>query len=323
MEWKGGGKPFGYVYDPKVETIVINKKEKETLLRIFDFALSGKSAYEILTELNSGNTGSQKGKEWSYKTLSYCFAKKRIEFYAGKIENEKGNWEPLISEELGQKLIELNFVTSVASRPRRNIYFLSGSKIAFCGHCGGPVKANTSNVAAGNATNYYVCSRKTMKGKAACPDSRLLNMNVVDEMILTDIAVKSQTKEKLEKIGKEYLSIVNSNNQKLLSDCDTNIQYLLTKQTSSSSAKQAESISSNISALLAKKDELLKKSFDLYDYEILTKSAKIQSLSVQEQKELLRKVLKSVTLKSNSVEINYLFPLDNKGKTSVIFEYER
>ena len=187
MIWKGGGIPFGYSYDHGKDVLIVNNHEKEILQKIFSLALSS-GASAIAEYLNSNSLYSRQNKLWSNITVRYLLSPKRLLFYLGQMDEAKGNWKPLLTQSMYNKLSKINEEKSTSPlKSPKTEYLLTGIGVLYCGYCGSRVKSSITVSKKGNR-EYYNCSCRMVSGKSSCPDSRLVRMDTVDPLVISDVA---------------------------------------------------------------------------------------------------------------------------------------
>lgn len=122
-KWKGGGKiPFPYTYDKNKGILIPDKKQVEVLHKMISMYLSGKSFNKI---------GDIVGMDESVVERR-ILSRTNLGIVPYKGEEFKGKHEPVITEEIYNKIIETN---KLRARSRTERHYLFSGKI-YCGCCG-------------------------------------------------------------------------------------------------------------------------------------------------------------------------------------------
>ena len=185
--------PIGYLNsrDGFNKKVIILDPEKAPLVKfIFEKFSTGLFTLEEIKQMvNKKNLRTKKGKVISNQIMSKLI---RNKFYYGmmewKGEEQKGNYEPLITEELFDKCQRLlkTGKTEEHSKDKKNGDFPL-KHFAICGFCGRPLTASFSTGKSGKKFPYYRCYN------AKCPSK------------------KSIAKKKLEKEFIKYLKKITPN----------------------------------------------------------------------------------------------------------------
>ncbi|MCX6170096.1 MAG: recombinase zinc beta ribbon domain-containing protein [Ignavibacteriales bacterium] len=190
-KWKGGGQPFGYSFDKKTSTLIINPDEKIVILKIFELAKRDYGVTNIADELNTIGFMPRRGKRWSATTVSYMLSPARLKFYQGLTNHDKpGDWEALLSELDYFRLLKIRaeslskFVAP--KRKERTKYLLSAIGIFKCGYCHGPVKSSVT-IKNSEKTLYYYCTSRQSSGENTCKNSRLHKQDLIDHFVITEL----------------------------------------------------------------------------------------------------------------------------------------
>lgn len=196
-KWRGGKQvPFGYVYNPDLEKLVINDYESILVKYVFENFTEGKTLYTISNELIEKGITYSNGKVDS-RNLRYMLKNKT---YCGYQRNH-GNWikslhDPIIEEEIYNKAQEI-----LAEKKRR--FEETGAKIGseavstnlsgllYCARCGARYsKYRTGTKEYGFHLNYG-CYSRHKKVKAMIKDPNCKNthyrMEVLDEIVFNQI----------------------------------------------------------------------------------------------------------------------------------------
>ncbi len=229
----GSNPPMGY----KAETIGIGASVKRilvldedyapTIRLIFDLALSGKGAKEIVNELNRKGIRTNRGKSWGKGVVQYML---RNEAYTGTLLWGKfdPNMEPIRREENHPAIVTKDEFRRVQNsiqqrdphncRPRTlsSDYLLSG--MIFCGKCGHALQG-----CAGKSSryHYYACHNSLRKGKTEC-DAAMVNRERIESALIQRLQDQVLTDENLSKL----LDLTNREIQELNSSTDQQTQSL-------------------------------------------------------------------------------------------------
>ena len=305
----GGQPPYGYSFNEKKNNWVVNNFEKIILLSIFKLAQEGKSLIQIAQELNKRNLPSPKKKKWSYKTISYLFAPRRIEVYAGSIDGVQGKYEPIISIDFAKKILDLKLSGNAKSRPRVNKYLLSGT-IGHCAWCGGPVKTSRSK-SKNKEFLYYQCTRKTLYGKDFCPDSKLILQQTVNDIFLKEIAF---TILRIKNYKKYYKVYQDNEFKKAGKELDILDSKITNKNGQINNFKNNSGIIkcyTEIIELLGRKKDILLSNVEKFDFNEYIKDCNdIKSKPIKTQIDIIKKYFK-VFLHRDYITIEFPFPVDN------------
>lgn len=196
--WSGGGVPYGYSYNKEINKLETNKEEKKVLQRIFTLASEGYGVQKIANDLNSRGITNRSGGKWSSTTITYMLHPVRLKFYCGIRDNERGNWEPLLSEQLFNKIPQHETLTQSSKKKiNRKEFLLSGTNIFICGHCKGNVKASVTTRNNGDKqtkNTYYLCGHRQTRGISQCTSSKLHRQDTIDRLVLDDLKVQLSSK---------------------------------------------------------------------------------------------------------------------------------
>lgn len=316
--------PFGYFWDKDSQSYKVNKKDKECLLFIFKLLDKGVKQKEIVKQLNDLPLKyvTRKKKRWSLTTLGFMLKTKRLLFYAGLDEDgSRGTWEAIITTAYSAKLIEIIGASAPKSRPRKNVFLISGLNIAFCGHCGQTAKSSYVKRLKTKTTDfYYNCSNKEMHGLTACPDSKLVRQNLVNDLILENVTshrinlakIKEYTKAKEEAIILRSNQLIN----KLKNESDKTLDAIY-----HSSSHNPEYVK-KLKSIIAEVDNQLKIKTDKFDFGKF-KFGRFENMNIHEQREVLKNLIRSVHIFKDHIIINYYFATAPNGNTQVSLNYDQ
>ncbi|MHB8840991.1 MAG: recombinase family protein [Candidatus Aquicultor sp.] len=313
--YTGWRMPYGYI--PKDKKPFINPKEARVVKHIFDLALSGKSKRDILYELNNKKIPSQTGKEWSAGTLVYLFKKDKIMFYAGYINDEKDNHEPIIDLATAKKLIAQ--LSAKTLRPHRKEYLLSNIEVLYCGYCGGKAKSASLPIGKDKVMReYYLCTTRQMYGAGSgkCNKSKTVQQKAVNDLVLTDLTIHASNNnlgKYLELYGKKIKTEVNARAKSI----NQEINSLMDKQYKVTSKKELTENAEQLNALMQQRQIILSPFAKIVSVNDIKFAKKIKSLPLQEQKGLIQKLIYRIDLFSDKIIVHYNFGISANGNNNV------
>lgn len=197
-KWSGGGIPYGYRFDPETKSLQINSDEAAILNRIFIAAANGEGSKYICNLLNSEKLQTRFGKKWNITLVSGILFPSRLQFYRGLDEDDlRGDWERLLTEQQYKSILKhkpqlvKRLMSDAPVRTPNENYLLSGLGILKCGYCSGTVKV--VHVVKPNKTRffYYLCTSRQTGGESLCKNSKLVNMESIDTIVLTELKVQT------------------------------------------------------------------------------------------------------------------------------------
>lgn len=318
FRWQGGGIPVGYNYQPENKSLIPDPVFAKVVNIIFSLALDDYSALEIAQELNKRKIRSRKDREWTYKTVSYLFSPQKIEFYSGYVNNQKGNWQPLISTEMAQKLIKKHVVSESAPRPRTNKFLLPGLGIAVCGYCLGPLKSSTTQRE--NKSNfYYLCSNKQMKGSLYCPESKVVNQETVNDKVTESLKSQQRNLKNIQSYTASFITAEKKRAEKELKALNAEINYLLNEQSKKIDKASLAKISETIQAKMQYRNEVLTRSIIDFDFNEFAKYdlKNFYRLSIDNKRAIIKKYISEVRVFTDKIIIVYPFVVTAAGSKSL------
>lgn len=158
-QFTGGFVMYGYdIVDKKY---VVNEREAPIVVQIFEDYASGKSAKDIIHDLNARGLTNKQGKPF---TLNTVYRMLRFERYTGIMrfgdEVFADTIPPIISKELWETvsaIVEANKRAPSRSKGYGK-YLLSGK--LYCGVCGGQLTGEAGTSKNGSVYHYYKCYEK-------------------------------------------------------------------------------------------------------------------------------------------------------------------
>ncbi|PKM93537.1 MAG: hypothetical protein CVU84_15275 [Firmicutes bacterium HGW-Firmicutes-1] len=202
-KWNGGKPAIGYDYSSE-KGLIINEKEKQTVLKIFDMYTKQGCGYSRICRFLNNNLdefSTKNNKSWSYATIKTILDNP---VYAGYIRwGKQLNWEKerrkgttnnytlsegihesIISEELWELTREIRKGKKAPEKITNLHYLLSG--LAKCPVCGASMVSHRTKGALKNGGivyyRYYACSQWANK-KAICKPNLVKAATLEDQVI--------------------------------------------------------------------------------------------------------------------------------------------
>lgn len=223
--YNGGPPPIGY----KIEKVRVNTAMKNTLVpdeefspvvkRIFDMALSGQGAKEVVNILSREGIQANSGRPWTKNHILYIL---RNEVYNGTLvfgKSERNqdlvrkehNHPAIVSKhdfDRVQSLLTERSPNNCKPRTLSSPYLLSG--LLYCGKCGNAMQGCSAK---SGRFHYYACYNVIRKGKTVC-DAKLINKerveNAVIERLKCNVLTDENLSELLELTNRELLKSQNA-----------------------------------------------------------------------------------------------------------------
>ena len=206
--WCGGSVAYGYkVVDGKLRP---DEKTAPTIRYVFEQYAAGVPMKDIIGELTARGIRSQRGGKLTHTTFSRALVNPvYIGKYKYKGEIVEGLAEPLIEEDLFnrvQQRVKANAHAPAASKAIVE-YHLQGK--AFCGHCGSPMTGESGRSKTGDMHHYYTCSARKRKHTCQKKNEKKspLEQFVVDQTIkyvLAPSRTKAIAKAVIAKYDQEF-----------------------------------------------------------------------------------------------------------------------
>jgi site-specific DNA recombinase len=355
--YNGGYPPFGYVKAKvrvgNVEKAKLepNQVEASIVKRIFDMALHGAGAKEIVKTLTRDGLRTRTGKLWSTTAINYIL---RNEVYTGtlvwnskdktfgkalkkppeEVIHTPNSHAALVSKEGFERVRQLLVDRRPKMRHPRTVtsqYLLS--PLLHCAKCGAPM---IGAPAKSGTYHYYRCNNNFKKGKEVC-STPLLSKDKVESFIIGRLKEKVLTdenlsdlvrmvneemgflagrrQERLEEIGRQLESV----NQKLL-------KYYLAFEKGTISdddaAPRIRELRAEQIKLQGAKEEALVELEDTEPKELETEQvlhyvkdlkALLSKGTFMEQKAFLRSFVKRIDFEPGQIAIDYAIPMPAEG----------
>lgn len=321
-----GRPPFGY--DMSKNGYTINKVEVKVLREIFRLILAKKTKTEIIKHLTKKSYKTRTGTDWTYTILQTILNEDKILKYTGRFKNDFGEerlgaWEPIIEDSEKDELLDTLeiYANQKAPKTTREAYLLTQLGIAKCGHCNGPIRATYS--AKTPERKHYQCTHKSTKQKVPKCEFKLLRMDDVDVTILTDLIVRAESINKIEKYIDEYHLEVQDKCSNEIAQADKKLSDLLKKQLTASTIKDIDKINNKISSNLEYRKNKIIESISKFDVKLLRKAKNIKAMKIESQRKLIQNCIEKIWLYSDQIVVCYKFPIDKDLGSIVKFEYTR
>lgn len=305
---------YGYNYDKKSQKTTVIPSQAIIIKRIFDEFINGKPIAKIASDLNKEG---KYGKTTSWKPNSLrSLLKNRI--YYGVIEYKgeiyKGEHAPIISKEtydLAQieraKRREITVKRTNNPRPFQSKYMLSGH--LRCGYCGARITLYVSKPRKdGTKLLKYHCINR----RKTC-DSEMYLLSDLEEIVMSEIAkfkldedsmsrMSKKPKPQIDKeaIKNEIVSLDNRLNR--LNDLYLNNMIDMEKL-----KKESSNIITTKKTLQNQLETDLEELNTKKQVETLTtlRELDLKKLSYSDKKSLVDKLISSISVKTNSIEITW------------------
>ncbi|MCU1692977.1 MAG: Site-specific recombinase [Frankiales bacterium] len=149
--WNGGQRVYGYEVVPVAERapgeppLRVVEAEAEVVRDVAERVLAGESLRGIARTLTEAGVTTTTGKTWTGSALRKVLVRPTtagLRATGGEVVG-KGQWEPLLSEDVWRGVVALLSDPSRKTTTRYTRTYL-GSGIYLCGVCGGPLTGNTT-----------------------------------------------------------------------------------------------------------------------------------------------------------------------------------
>ncbi|MBP2651942.1 MAG: hypothetical protein H6Q74_2767 [Firmicutes bacterium] len=220
----GGGIPYGYDYDKKTKSLVINPIQAEAVKQTFDLYLSGQYGFQALAdELTSLGFKSQKSGTMT-KDQVKCILKSP--FIAGLIKHldrhYPGQHAAIIDLATWEKAQNLMAERSTPIPIKADTNLLTG--LIWCGNCGARMRFKSRSWHSANASGknfYYICYGRA-GFKAMAPEycsSPYHSASEINAKVIRQLSEYSFDPEQIkELVGQAFQPVDNTPNQTALHD---------------------------------------------------------------------------------------------------------
>lgn len=291
--------PIGYRYiDGK---LVVEPYEKQQILDICELYLKGYGATRILDEM----------KRRGYRTSYGCWKNRSTvnsvlfnPVYRGKVTfngiEYDGQHERLISEELYSKLLEQRELRRKGSAFKRSL-MLSG--LLWCEHCGGRVAGKNIR-----GKQYYACYSATKSSKHMIKDPNCplpkFDAEKLDEQVISMVMdIYNHCDRYIEQHKEEYGETDTMIFDKRIELLDRQMKRLLDLyqyeeiETDEVRAR-IEEIQNEKSALLKRKDEIIRYDYDGFKETVEALGRDWEHLSIDEKRDYMMDVIQKIVINS-------------------------
>jgi len=346
-QFAGHDPGYGYIYDPKVKKAGITIKDGKIRIdpvkakivkKLFEMSIDGYSGRQMVRWLHDKKIKSPTGNDWwapgvvntllSNELYSgvYWYGKFRNKLRhnqkAKKIKVDREQWIKLELPHL-RIVSRKNFLLSKKAMKRRykkpgktkHFYLLRG--IGRCGYC----KASLHGSQSGNKTSYYRCGgRSRIDGQSSKCPMRMIKQEILDDIVLKAVegVVADPQGAKEYAIGKEEARINNTVTEREITKVEKKLCRLLDAYTDGAITLveykgKKKKLEQEMDAL--KKDivrfESHPENIDIEDWTKIVKDS-MESLTKQQQRQLLDVVMDNLELKNGNVRIRLAIPGVNR-----------
>jgi len=329
--WTGGKPPLGYYYDAadKNRPVKIEPKEAEIVKKILNLSLTMPKV-KLCDYINAESFTFRNKDKLTPRMVRRLLERNRLRFYAGLRLNSHGNeipanWDAIISRTEYIKLMDAkkSRTTTWLTEPT---YLLTGLGIFRCGYCGLSVKI-TYNKQRGDK-KYYYCSGY-YRGRKFCKNSKSVDMNFIDKIIIDDIIKRIWNIDIIEK------------GYKLLSESDDSaIEYRLKHQLNEAQKKRERlihavendmltyaEVENRMAKIREQITQIERKMAELYQDQILIDPNELYnrreailnlpSFELSAKREIIQLLIEKIILYPQNLFITYRFPITLTGKREV------
>lgn len=236
--WRGGGnQPYGYIYDIKLQSLIIDEYEAMIIKEIFDLYLNGNGMNSIARSLTEKGYKTRVDTNWNMRQVRRILTNETL---IGLIKHNdelyEGLHEAIIDPDVFKEVQDV--MKSRSKKGGSTKYLLGG--MMFCGHCGGRIKATWSR-SGKNAKKYYhyMCYSVAGAPEHMVKDKycvgRCWEMNKLDKIIVDELVKRSLNSAELRK-AYEYehsnLNVIDINKsgdilEKKIKEVDNKINKLM------------------------------------------------------------------------------------------------
>ena len=206
--YNGSAPAIGYKID-KVSVggtlknkLVMDEDNSAIVRRIFDMALAGQGAKEIVNTLNREGIRTNRGKQWSKGHVLYML---RNEVYTGTLVwgksdpdrdpvRREGNHPAIVSMDEFRKLqglIQQRSPKNCKPRSLTSDYLLSG--LVYCGLCDYAMQGCSAK---SGQFHYYACHNSIRKGKVVCK-ANMVNRDRIETQVIKALKARVLTEDNL------------------------------------------------------------------------------------------------------------------------------
>jgi DNA invertase Pin-like site-specific DNA recombinase len=157
----GGSRPFGWV---DLARSAIDPTEAAVIQDCAERVLAGESPYSVATWLNREGIRTSRGRDWHVSVLKRMLTSPTLagfSTYKGKVV-AKGQWEPILDEDLHQLLVQRLSYGTGAAASRARVALLP--KMVWCGICGYELVTGQVWRPDGPNVRVYECKTRMLVG---------------------------------------------------------------------------------------------------------------------------------------------------------------
>ena len=224
MGWRPGRPPLGYLHDKYADKgkrkVLLDPKRSPIIKQMFEKVAynqwSGRKILRWMIEKDNFKTRNDKRMTLSmvYRMLNETFYYGEFEYPRGSDKWYKGGHEPIITEELFNK-VRAKLLVPPRRHPGTNEYDFT--KLFTCGNCGSGITAEEKFKKINDGTRrryvYYHCSRfKNTKCKEKyIREEELLNqlLQIIDKIDVDEIKLENKMEREIMRYRKFYYGVLN------------------------------------------------------------------------------------------------------------------
>lgn len=326
-KWSGGHRPFGYDYNNG--NLEINHAEAAIVKEIYDRYLAGSGTPKILKWLNDPTHPQlASNKRWTLNNLKYVL---QNPLYCGMVRYgyrdlkgrrqtnsmiEEGNHEAILSLENFNRAQELRSKRkTMPSRSGTGTYSLTG--ILRCGKCGYSMSGDTrykKNKLESEPRRYYTCVERIHSGLCDMPRQKeshlenavLTHLEQYHQDLSRDMStftLRSDDQAEMDALRNEISKITSRKNRWMNAFENGDIESSVLKDR----LNELRSKEVQLNEKIAELEQMNAKSLDLATLKTILGSfrATWEIATVQERKELLRTIIKEITVYPDRILIHF------------------
>lgn len=314
----GGQCPQPYIYDKALGRPVVDATMLADIEVVWKLAeeLSAKAIAEKL--------------QLAEITVRRMISDDRLLFYqALRVDPETGqnipcDWDAVMTAVRAERIRSSRRTRKTNNVRRDAAGLLSALGIFYCGYCGKTVKSwtNSKTRLDGSRLDYYACVTKNKKG--SCPQSKMINHQTVNEKVIKNLLSTLAQGELLS----DWWNAAQVSLQKNTNTSDTiaEIREQESKKKNlvdaiasgliefADAKTQMENIKGNLARLQADLDQAETSKQDEPEWEsIRCTREEFEILAFDEQRDIIRSAIASITIYKTYAIVKYLFPRTKSG----------
>jgi site-specific DNA recombinase len=314
----GGTPPKPYRYDPATRRLVVDPSLLDEMEQIWTRA-ERMSAKAIAEDLGLPEIAVRRS-----------ISDARLQFYqAERSDPDTGetiacDWDPVMTAERAARIRASRRSRKTNTERRDAAGLLSNLGIFYCGYCGRTVKSWTNSKIRkdGSRLDYYACVTKNRKN--ACPQSRMINHDLVDRRVLKSIRDTLANTERLKDLwdaGRANAdpSAKRRQIEQQISDQEQQKQNLVAAIAAgvidfADAKQQLDTIKTDLVQLREDLGQLLTPTATEPPWDELTVIADgIEQFDFIDQRSAIKHIVERITLYSNDIIIRYPFQRTRSG----------